>query len=102
MRANKYDAHNDRLIETYSSGQKGSPLGETGMSDQDRENHVEKQTALAQQINNSTLLTPHISGHTLISEEARTSLHVFYAGDLMENGYWKHIEHRPLYHTYHL
>jgi hypothetical protein len=70
---------------------------------QDRENHIEKRTELAQQINNSTLSTPHISGHTLISDEAGTSLCVFYVGALpMENGYWKRIEHRPLYHTDHL
>jgi hypothetical protein len=39
-------------------------------------------------IRNSTLLTPHISGHTLVPDEAWTTLKVIY----MENGHWKHIE----------
>lgn len=44
-------------------------------------------------VRNSTLLTPHISGHTLVFDEAWATLNVFYAGDLlMENGHWKHIE----------
>jgi hypothetical protein len=42
---------------------------------------------------NSTLLTPHISGHTLVFDEAWTTLNVFYVGDLVENGHWNHIEH---------
>jgi hypothetical protein len=42
---------------------------------------------------NSTLLTPHISGHTLVSDEAWNTLNMFYVGDLrMENGHWKHTE----------
>jgi hypothetical protein len=42
---------------------------------------------------NSTLLTPHISGHTLVFDEDFTTLSAFYAGDvLIENGHWKHIE----------
>jgi hypothetical protein len=44
-------------------------------------------------IRNSTLLTPHISGHTAVFDEAWTTLNVFYIGDLlMENGHWQHIE----------
>jgi hypothetical protein len=40
---------------------------------------------------NSTLLTPHNTGHTLISDEACNSLHCFYVGDVrMEDGHWQH------------
>jgi hypothetical protein len=39
-------------------------------------------------IRNSTLLTPHISGHTLVLDEAWTTLNVIY----IENGHRKHIE----------
>jgi hypothetical protein len=41
----------------------------------------------------STLLTPHNTGHTLISGEAYNSLHCFYVGDLrMEDGHWQHMQ----------
>jgi hypothetical protein len=43
-------------------------------------------------IRNSTFTTPHISGQTLVSDEAWTTLNVSYVGDLMESGHWKHIE----------
>jgi hypothetical protein len=43
-------------------------------------------------IRNSTLLTPYISGHTLVFDEAWAILNVFYAGDLIQNGHWKHME----------
>jgi hypothetical protein len=43
-------------------------------------------------IQKSTLLTPHISDHTLEFHETWTTLNVFYVGYLlMENGHWKHI-----------
>jgi hypothetical protein len=38
-------------------------------------------------IQNSTLLTPHISGHALVFDEAWTTLNVFYVRDLVENDY---------------
>jgi hypothetical protein len=42
---------------------------------------------------NSRLLTPHISGHTLVSEGAWTTLNVFCVGDLLkENCHWKDTE----------
>jgi hypothetical protein len=44
-------------------------------------------------LRNSTLLTPHISGHNLVFDEARTTLNMFFVGDLlMENGHWKLVE----------
>lgn len=44
-------------------------------------------------VRTSSLLTPNICGHTLVSEEAWTTLHVFYVGDLlMENGHCKLTE----------
>jgi hypothetical protein len=43
-------------------------------------------------IRKSSPLTPHISGHTLFFGEAWSTLNVFYVGNLIENGHWKHIE----------
>jgi hypothetical protein len=44
-------------------------------------------------IRNSTLLTPHISGHTLRFDEAWSAINIHYVGELlMENGKWKEME----------
>jgi hypothetical protein len=44
-------------------------------------------------IRNYALLTPHISGHKLVFDEAWSALTIFYIGDLlMENGHWKKLK----------
>jgi hypothetical protein len=44
-------------------------------------------------IRNSTLLTPHISGHTLVFNEAWSALNMHYIGELlMESGRWKELK----------
>jgi hypothetical protein len=44
-------------------------------------------------LRNSTLLTPHISGHTLGFDEAWSTLNIYYVGELlMVNGRWKELK----------
>jgi exonuclease III len=45
-------------------------------------------------IQESTLLTPHISGHSLLFDKMWSTLNIHYLGDLLkDNGDWKKIEH---------
>jgi hypothetical protein len=51
-------------------------------------------------IRNSTLLTPHISGHNLVFDEAWTTLNMFFVGNLlMENCHWMLIEDINTHHS---
>jgi hypothetical protein len=44
-------------------------------------------------IQDSTLLTPHISGHSLIFDKMWNTLNIHYLGDLKDNNDWKEMGH---------